>query len=180
MTKKKPANNNTEKKETIEELLTKMTDKQLKFWELMQPGKLTQEQAYRQAFQVSDKIDKRNVQVRAGKLWNNNDFIMCRTALMNTITTQVIKSKESRIAEMQAFADRCEAKGQLGAACKARELVGKLEGHYVDKTENVNKTRDQIHSLAEIANSIGKDKALEMASQIGLHDELLEHMATLQ
>ena len=169
-----------DKKETIEELLAKMTDKQLQFWELMQSGKMTQEQAYRSAFDVSEFTSKEVVKVQACILWNNHNFTLTRTALMNGITSQVIKTKEARIAEMQAFADRCEAANQLGAACKARELVGKLEGHYVDRTENVNKTRDQVHSLAEIADSLGKERALSMAKAIGLHDELLEHLATLQ
>jgi len=166
--------------EDIEELLTNMTDKQFRFWELMQSGNMTQVQAYKTAFNVAEKTSKNVIQVNATRLWNNTKFTLCRNALTNTITNQVAKTKEARIAEMQAFADRCEHAGQLGAACKARELVGKLEGHYIDKTENVNKTRDQVHSLAEIADSLGKDRALEMAKDIGLHDELLEHLATLQ
>lgn len=166
--------------EDIEELLSKMTMMQLKFWELMQSGKATQVQAYRASFNVAEETSNNSVQVDASRLWNNPKFILCRNALTNAITSQVAKTKEARIAEMQSFSERCEAAGQLGAACKAKELVGKLEGHYVDRVENINKTRDQVHSLAAIADSLGKDRALEMAKDIGLHDELLEHLATLQ
>ena len=145
----------------------------------MQTGKLTQAQAYRQSYNVKESRTNRSVQVDAARLWHNPCFTLARTALMNGITSQVIKSKEVRIAEMQAFAERCEAAGQLGAAAKARELVGKLEGHYIDRRENVNKTRDQLTSLKQIADSVGEDKALELARQIGMEEELTKHLASV-
>lgn len=163
----------------LDEALASLTDKQLKFWELMQTGKLTQVQAYRQSHDVSDTTQKESIEVMASRLWNNAKFKLSRTALMNGITSQTIKAKEVRIAEMQAFAERCEAAGQLGAAAKARELVGKLEGHYIDRRENVNRTRDQLTSLKQIADSLGEDDALRMAKQIGMEEELTEHLASI-
>jgi len=163
----------------LDEALTQLTDKQLKFWELMQSGKLTQVQAYRQSHDVGEDTPNTTVKVNSSRLWNSTNFKLTRVALVNGITSQTIKDKEVRIAEMQAFAERCESAGQYGAAGKARELVGKLEGHYIDRTENVNKTRDQLTSLTQIADSLGKEKALEMAAQIGMEEKLLEHLASL-
>jgi len=163
----------------LDHALDELTDKQYNFWELMQSGKFTQVVAYRSAFNPSkDRTDK-SISTDASRLWNSPRFILVRTALTNGITSQTIKTKETRIAEMQAFANRCEAAKQFGAAGKARELVGKLEGHYVDKTENINRTRDQLQSLKEIADRLGAEKALELAAQVGMEDQLAEHLASL-
>ena len=163
----------------LDKALMSLTSQQLKFWELMQSGKMTQEQAYRASYSVKASRPKAAVQRDACMLWAKPKFIQCRTALMNGITRQSIKDREVRIAEMQAFAERCEEAGQYGAACKARELVARLEGHYIEKTENINKTRDQLSSLKQIADSLGNDKALELADQVGLKDQLAQHLSSL-
>lgn len=97
--------------------------------------------------------------------------------LIQSKTEQTVRTKEFRIAEMEAFAERCEAAGQYGAAFQARQAVGKLEGQYVELKEDVNKTRDQLSSLKTLAQTIGTDEAMKIAKQCGMEVELLEAIA---
>ena len=127
----------------VGELLSKLTDNQFRFWELMNDGKLGQREAYRLAYGCEE-WSNNAISVQATRLWNNPKFVLIRQALKNTVVEQAARSLNYRIAEMESFAERCEGAGQYGAAGKARENAAKLEGHYVIKTQSVPSRSDDL------------------------------------
>lgn len=165
----------------IDSLLAELTEKQLVFWEEMNKAGATQVKAYRTAFdtKASDSV----VAVDACRLWNSPKFSLIRAALMSTVRERAARSLEYRIAEMESFAERCEANGQFGAAFQARQAVGKLEGHYVDKKEITHKSdREALDALKAIAADGTKESiafAMKEAKALGLEKELEKELGTV-
>ena len=72
---------------SLAEALSSLTDMQYRFWQLMDSGKMTQVQAYREAFNTKTDNDN-TVAVNASKLWNSNKFLLIKHALAATKITQ--------------------------------------------------------------------------------------------
>ena len=172
---------NFEGAEELGELLSRLSAKQLKFWEIVNEGKVTQAQAYRQAYDAEN-MARNSIIVEASRLWNCPKFTLLRIALKNSMVEQSARTLAYRINEMEAFADRCEAHNQWGAAGKARENAAKLEGHYVIKTQSVASRTDDLSLLKEIAKDGSKESiafAMKEAKSLGLDKELKEALGTV-
>ena len=154
---------------SLAEALTALTDKEYKFWQLMDSGKYKQIQAYREAFDTT--TDNENtVAVNACKLWNSAKFVLIKQALAATKVTQAIRTKEERIARMEDLRNKCIEAKQWGAAARCEELLGKLEGHYIDKSEHTTIKADMTNEalLGKILETYGEEMMIEAAASRGI------------
>jgi hypothetical protein len=166
----------------LNDLLAELTEKQLAFWQAMEKPGNTQVRAYREAFDAENMSDA-TVSVKACQLWNSDKFKIIRSALMNAVRERSTRTLEYRIAEMEAFAERCELAGQYGAAFQAKQATGKLEGHYVDKKEITHRQdKEALDALKAIVQD-GKPEsiafAMKEAKSLGLQKELETHIKTI-
>jgi hypothetical protein len=157
---------------SLAEALTELTDKEYKFWQLMDSGKYKQVQAYREAFD-STTDNERTVASNASRLWNSSKFVAIKLALASTKVTQAVRTKEERIASMEDLRNKCIEAKQWGAAARCEELLGKLEGHYIDKSESTIIKQDMTHEvlLGRILDSYGEDTARQVAATKGIPED---------
>ena len=72
-------------------------------------------------------------------------------------------TRESRIADELAFAQRCEDAGNFGAAGMARDRVNKLRGLYTEQLEvTVNDEREQLRELEKLNPKIARAYAKKL------------------
>lgn len=177
----KEAKEHSDGNSDLEQALLSLTDNQLKFWNLMNAPGYTQEQAYREAFELPDTPAK-TLQPRACALWNSDKFTICRMALAKSHRERSARSLEYRIAEMEAFAEEARQKGQYGAAFQALQAAGKLEGHYIDKKQVEYASKDGLDILKAIAQDKTQESiefARKEARALGLEQQFNEWIKTL-
>jgi hypothetical protein len=78
--------------------------------------------------------------------------------LMAAGFAKACQTREQRIEDEMAFAERCEAAGNYGAAGCARDRLNRLLGFYVEKSEIILKSSPE-QTLQELAELIGEDSA---------------------
>jgi len=164
----------------LDELLGGLSEKHYKFFKLMDTGKYTQTEAYREAFDRRGGLDS-SVASDACRLRNSPKFKQIRILLKNTIVEQSARSLDFRIAEMEAFANRAEQAGAWSSAVKARENVAKLEGHYVIKTQRVASKTDELDLLKDVCKDKSAESiafAMKEAKALGLEKELTEYLGS--
>lgn len=160
--------------EELGEALTNLSDKESLFLELMQTGQYSQRDAYRRAY-PDWRGNDRSTDVEACRLWNSPKLSLIRRAMAEATMSRLARTREERIARMERIIETAIASGNYGAAVKAEELSGKLEGHYVDKFEDVAKTQD-IESLVDmIRQTMGEEAAKTAAIQMGVEYQETVH-----
>lgn len=165
---------NVEPSITLDDALDDLTVQQLMFWQHMNTGKHTQVEAYRMAFAKCTTDNKNVVQVKACKLWNSDKFKICKSALNDSIAERSARTKEQRIARLERVGDKALDDGNYGAAVQAEVNCGKLEGHYIERHENVTKGKEFISRLKRLAPTLGQEKTIAMAKAGGLNPAEME------
>ena len=94
----------------------------------------TQAEAYRKAYSANG-YSKASLEVRACQKFSEPKIQQYLATLRLASFHRNLISREQRIAEELAFAQRCEDAGNFGAAASTYDRVNKLQGLYVDKVE---------------------------------------------
>ncbi len=110
-----------------------LTPKQEKFCQGIVSG-LNQSDAYRQAYSCGD-MQADTINNNAYKLTQNNEISTRIEALRLPIAERLGMGLENYIKDLLAMRDNANASEDLNPAIKAHELVGKVLGYYVNKTE---------------------------------------------
>lgn len=133
--------------------------------------------AYKKAF-PNKKLTDGSLYTAASKLRNRSDVQIWIKAMRQANMDRLVCSKEEHLAELASIRDEARAAGNYGATIQAELGRGKVAGHHVERKEDVNRTRDQLTSLTKIADSLGREKALDMAALCGIRDEFERHLET--
>lgn len=133
-------------------------------------------EAYRRAFpNLSHRHN--TVWCEASKLKNNSRVRQWISVLKASQMQRLESTREQYIADLNADIEQAKVCGNFGAAATLRVAQGKVLGHLIERSEDVNKTRDQVVSLKYIADTMGIEQAMKIAEQIGMKDNLLQMMA---
>lgn len=84
------------------------------------------------------------------------------------------KTLEERIAQMDMLSKKALDSKNLGAAVNAAEKAGKLEGHYVEKREDVGATKDTVRALKALKNAIDEKQLIELAASVNVEEKDLK------
>lgn len=133
-------------------------------------------EAYRRAF--PDRSHK-NVTVwcEASKLKRSPHIRQWIASINLAQMNRLDATREQYISDVVADIQAAQAAGNFGAAATLRIALGKVYGHLIERSEDVNRTRDQIVSLKSMAKSLGQEQALELADKIGMRAELVKELA---
>ena len=77
---------------------------------------------------------------------------------------------------MEDLYNKCIDNKQWGAAARCQELLGKLEGHYVEKSESVQIKADMTQEamLERIQAQYGKDIMIQAANKQGIPQSIVD------
>jgi hypothetical protein len=159
--------------------LPEITDMQLNYILNLEVKGMDQLEAFAQAgysttLPDGTKRSENSMRVEASRLANQDNLKAWREYFKESTIKRAELERDTLIARMMRLAYLCERSGNYGAAVKAEENIGKILGVYIDKREDVNKSRDQLESLKTIARSLGEETAMNMAKKCGLQKELTE------
>lgn len=121
--------------EKLGELLTDLTDKQYKFLLAVIEGKGDVE-AYRQVYKA-DKMRDPACSIEAFRLRTSPKMSAIIEALRLEGVWQAIDNRQAHLQRLRQLAARAEKTGNYGAAVNAEVNAGKVEGHYIERRENV-------------------------------------------
>lgn len=110
-----------------------LTPKQEKFCQGIVSG-LNQSDAYRAAYNCEG-MQPETINNNAYKLTQNNDIVTRIEHLRKPIAERVGRTLEQHIERLMKLGEHGESLDKVEAAIKAEELIGKVLGFYVNKTE---------------------------------------------
>lgn len=111
-----------------------LTPKQEKFCQVIVSG-LNQSDAYRSAYDVGADTKLESVNQMAWDLMQNVDIASRIEQLRLPIAERVGRTLEQHIERLMKLGEHGESLDKVEAAIKAEELIGKVLGFYVNKTE---------------------------------------------
>ena len=82
-----------------------------------------------------DDAIRKNIWARASRLKNNRKVRSWIDAMRLSDLQRGARTIEERVARMEALAEEAKLAGNYATAVMAEEKAGKLEGHYVEKSE---------------------------------------------
>lgn len=120
-----------------------LTSKQEKFCQGIVSG-LNQSDAYRAAYSC-DGMGDPTINNNAYVLMQNNDIVMRIEHLRRPIAERVGRTLEQHIERLMKLGEHGESLDKVEAAIKAEELIGKVLGFYVNKTELTGKNGEALN-----------------------------------
>ena len=160
------------KPKDIDHELPELTDKQRAFVDGIAKG-LTKSDAYRQAYNVENMADT-TVWANASRLASSNK-VQAWLALVKREGFKLASySVDQYVKEQRELYQMCIESGNMGAAAKVQENMGKVAGYYVtqirDLTPKVDK--DLIQQLESL---FGPEMAQIAAKRMGYKDDRQTH-----
>ena len=143
--------------------LPDLTEQQMSFWRLRQEGKRPVE-AYRLSYDCSAMSDPA-VWTEASRLCNHPKIALWDAAAAKAEIGRVVRTKEQHMLRLNRLQQIALDTGNVGAAVQAEQLIGKVEGHYVEQYRDL--TRDPLDSLREIA-AVSPQLAAQLAKEQGI------------
>jgi len=110
-----------------------MTPKQERYCQLIVEGK-SQADAYREAYAGSNMSDA-SIYVEASRMMDDPNISLRIEQLRLPIAERVGRTLEQHIERLMKLGEHGESLDKVEAAIKAEELIGKVLGFYVNKTE---------------------------------------------
>ena len=120
-----------------------LTSKQEKFCQGIVSG-LNQSDAYRAAYSC-DGMGDPTINNNAYVLMQNNDIAMRIEQLRLPIAERVGRTLEQHIERLMKLGEHGESLDKVESAIKAEELIGKVLGFYVNKTELTGKNGEALN-----------------------------------
>lgn len=163
----------------MSEDLPDLTEKEFAFVNKLFDGKSASD-AYRFAYNC-EKSSPNTIWVNASRLKASTKVSLWLAQMTKDRVEVGHRTIEVRVARMERLALIAEQSGNIGAAVKAEELVGKLDGHYISLSQNVSSRKDDLALLKDIASDSTEGLALAMkeAKGLGLEKELKEALGTV-
>ncbi len=122
--------------------LNKLTQKQYAFFLGLIDPDLTDIAAYERAYPGTT-MSKANKAIEAVRLKNNPKISPALKALKLQGLGQSIEDRVEHVQRLRELSQQAQEAGNYGAAVNAEVNAGKVAGHYIERTENVNETRKQ-------------------------------------
>lgn len=120
-----------------------LTSKQEKFCQGIVSG-LNQSDAYRAAYSCENMLDS-TINNNAYMLMNDSDIKERIEQLRMPIAERVGRTLEQHIERLMKLGEHGESLDKVEAAIKAEELIGKVLGFYVSKTELTGKNGEALN-----------------------------------
>lgn len=120
-----------------------LTSKQEKFCQGIVSG-LNQSDAYRAAYSCENMLDS-TINNNAYMLMNDSDIKARIEQLRMPIAERVGRTLEQHIERLMKLGEHGESLDKVDAAIKAEELIGKVLGFYVTKTELTGKNGEALN-----------------------------------
>ena len=121
-----------------------LTSKQEKFCQGIVSG-LNQSDAYRAAYSVGESTKPECVNQQAYELMQNLDISLRIEHLRRPIAERVGRTLEQHIERLMKLGEHGESLDKVESAIKAEELIGKVLGFYVNKTELTGKNGEALN-----------------------------------
>jgi len=121
-----------------------LTSKQEKFCQGIVSG-LNQSDAYRAAYSVGESTKPECVNQQAYELMQNLDISLRIEHLRKPIAERVGRTLEQHIERLMKLGEHGESLDKVESAIKAEELIGKVLGFYVNKTELTGKNGEALN-----------------------------------
>ncbi len=150
-----------------EDTLPDLTTKQMNYVLARQSGKGSTD-AYRQAYDCSN-MNQASIWRRACEVGQHSKV----KAWLSVIKTQQISvanyTLEAHLADMANIKELALAKGNISAATKACENLGKACNHYTTHTETTVTHKADIELLDNIEREFGQEARTKAEKRLGLH-----------
>lgn len=121
-----------------------LTSKQEKFCQSIVSG-MNQSDAYRAAYSVGEGTKPECVNQQAYELMQNLDISLRIEHLRRPIAERVGRTLEQHIERLMKLGEHGESLDKVESAIKAEELIGKVLGFYVNKTELTGKNGEALN-----------------------------------
>lgn len=131
--------NQTAQDPEISEKLAALTAKQYKFYLALVEG-LSDIAAYRAAYTTENMSDA-DCAVEAWRLKQNPKISPLIEHLRFQGLYQAIDDRKAHLRRLRQLSARAETSGNYGAAVQAEVSAGKVEGHYIERTEDLTPRR---------------------------------------
>ena len=142
--------------------LPTLTAKQMGFVRGLAAG-LDDNKAYSQAYDTSNWAIN-SIYAQASKMRAHPKIVLWLDALKQNGQEAVERTVEAHLGELQNIKTKAIAKDQLGTAARCEELMGKVNGHYVERREvrhevgqSYLRAFDAISARAEVGVTRGDD-----------------------
>jgi len=122
--------------------LDKLTQPQYMFVLGLIDPDITDIAAYERAY-PNQTMSKANKAVEAVRLKNNPKIAPILKAIKLQGLGQSLDDRAEHIQRLRELSQTAAAAGNYGAAVNAEVNAGKVSGHYIERTENINETRRQ-------------------------------------
>lgn len=148
--------------------LPKLTAKQAAYVEARIGGKNISD-SYREAYEPRADLKPAHLHRLASEVEANVKVRSWLTALPGLLKDRVIVNAETHLAELERVRDIALSTGNVGAAVKAIELMGKVGGLYVEQRLDVTPSReaDPEHYIKGLAAKHSAVLALQVAQKLG-------------
>jgi len=145
----------------IDEALASLSSKQYAWFIGMLEGK-TDIAAYRAAYDAENMNDAQ-CSIEAHRLRNNPKIAELIIYMRMNGIYQAIDDRLSHLRRLRELSARAESTGNFGAAVNAEVSAGKVEGHYIERREDVTptKARDDWHEEFEKFTRIDTPKTVQ-------------------
>lgn len=113
-----------------------------------------------------ENMNAASIAVEASRLLANPKVSLIISMLRQAHFGDALVSRDKHLRELERLREIALNTGNVGAAVQAEQLRGKVEGHYIERFEDVTKT-DPSEVLKELA-KIAPDAARALAQEHGL------------
>lgn len=148
-----------------QEKLPCLTERQMSFVHAICEGKGVAE-AYRMSYSTEN-MGQASVWTEASKLKASPKISLWLEQAQMLGMMKAVRSREQHIQRLQELSMKAEKSGNLGAAVQAEQLVGKVEGHYVEKVQDVTDYSADNSLLDELKQLLGEEAANKAAKELG-------------
>jgi len=147
--------------------LPTLTEKQMNFVLGLQK-RLTQTDAYKQAYNCEGS-SIRAIWTSASRLASNPKVKLWLAAIKVEQITQATYTLEAHLADMAEIKELAIANGNLSAATKACENLGKACDHYTTHIETTTTRKADLDLLDQIETQLGKQARTQAERKLGMH-----------
>lgn len=170
-----PQNQKTEGQAWIEEQdLPQLSVAEFEFVRCLVHKGMTASKAYRESHDCTDMSDSA-VWSAASRLRGTARIQEHEQALLEWNMHRGAMDKTQFIAEMEGLARRAERAGNFGAAVRAKEQAGKVDGLYVEQIRDVSHEASVEDVLMSIEQLLGKEARDKAAREMGIFDQESVH-----
>jgi len=148
--------------------LPDLNPRQFEYVTLRQSGK-SKADAYRIAYNAADKPNNQ-VWVRAAEVESGSKVSVWMAHLKTEQISAATYTLEAHLADMNNIKELAIQKGNLSAATKAAENLGKACNHYTSNIEVNHTNKADKDLLQQLESLLGKDVALQAAQRMGYKD----------